>query len=455
METSTSTSNAQEEKQPSSASSSSTSTANSTSTTRQALTLNATQIECIAKFKKVVFDCMSSHMVYELIPNSGKVVVFDSELQVKHTFTGLLHNAVNCGPVWDKKKRGYVGMLSVTDFIEILVDTYVNEGHKGKANIGDFRITDWQQIMRKRGTSISRLLCTAPETSIIDAVRQLISYRVHRLAVVTDSLANTVLCILSHHKIISFICEHCKSSFDLTCTLHQSGIGVFGRQIITATPETLVIDALKLLVVNRISTLPVVDKSGRCIEVYARSDARYLIIEDAYNHLDEHKLTIADALKSKRQQTGPSELPTCQITDTLWVICQKLIFFQKHQLLCLDNDGRIEGVVSLTDIFCFIIGRDLPKVRKEETDAPMEPSTESLRLQETQMGHRKSMESINIKQLVIQDIIDDQQSPSSTSSSTPVSTGMTGSIATSASLAGNSSSQFDKARGDAMNDMEF
>ena len=55
-----------------------------------------------------------------MIPASGKIVVFDCDLPVKHAFFGLLEHDVKCAPIWDSAKLDFVGMLTVSDFIDIL-----------------------------------------------------------------------------------------------------------------------------------------------------------------------------------------------------------------------------------------------------------------------------------------------------------------------------------------------
>lgn len=171
-------------------------------------------------------------MAYELIPHSGKVrpiapacddpspsrllpflsavqqvVVFDSGLKVIHAFNALLRNEINCAPVWDSEKHKYVGMLSVTDFIDILMYSWQHKEQTNKvlAAIQKQRICDWQSIKRDRGTSINRLLCISPECSLYECVRLLIEYRIHRLCVVQLALGNTVLCVLSHHTILRYL----------------------------------------------------------------------------------------------------------------------------------------------------------------------------------------------------------------------------------------------------------
>lgn len=49
-----------------------------------------------------------------------QVVIFDSQLVVKHAFDGMVHHDLTCAPVWDSWKKKYVGLLSVSDFLDIL-----------------------------------------------------------------------------------------------------------------------------------------------------------------------------------------------------------------------------------------------------------------------------------------------------------------------------------------------
>ncbi|XP_035747055.1 histone-lysine N-methyltransferase 2D, partial [Egretta garzetta] len=81
---------------------------------------------------------MKSHRCYDLIPTSSKLVVFDTSLQVKKAFFALVTNGVRAAPLWDSKKQSFVGMLTITDFINILhryykspmVQIYELEEHK-------------------------------------------------------------------------------------------------------------------------------------------------------------------------------------------------------------------------------------------------------------------------------------------------------------------------------------
>ena len=44
--------------------------------------------------------------------------------QVKKAFFALVYNGVRAAPLWDSNAQNYVGMLTITDFINILQKYY-------------------------------------------------------------------------------------------------------------------------------------------------------------------------------------------------------------------------------------------------------------------------------------------------------------------------------------------
>lgn len=377
-------------------------------------------------FRMSCLDLLYSNLCHNLIPHSGKVVVFDSNLCVKHAFEGMLAHDVNCAPVWDSAKRKYVGMLSVSDFIDVLLASYYvrqsaqsnrSPNQYGLSNsaslqslppanqtqqqnnqspqpmsgngtlssvlpaksylhtsqsmqfadqnktrlssivalneIPSQRICDWAAMKKDRGTSINRLLCVTPEATLHDAVRMLLQYRVHRLCVVQLALADTVLRILTNHGILRFVRNNCPSLQSSGVTIRDLGIGVF-KQLLTVTYDTKLITALELLYNYKISSIPIVNDKGIPIDVYSRGDVRYLAMDQTYN-LD---VTLGEALKSHK---SGRVLPICSRDDTLFTVSGLLVSSMKHSLLCVRDDGSIEGVVSLTDIFSFILDSSAPR----------------------------------------------------------------------------------------------
>ncbi len=49
-----------------------------------------------------------------MMPESGKIVVFDTQLLVKKAFFALLQHGLRAGILWDSSAQQYVGMITIT-----------------------------------------------------------------------------------------------------------------------------------------------------------------------------------------------------------------------------------------------------------------------------------------------------------------------------------------------------
>jgi len=255
--------------------------------------------------------------------------------------------------VWDSWKKKYVGLLSVSDFLDILMSTYAAEDKSMFDNLSNARICDWAEYKKQRGTSINRLLCISPEATLHEAVRQLLNYRVHRLCVVQLALADTVLRIITNHGILRFLRNNCPTSLTQHVTVRQLGIGVY-HNLLTLTYATPVIKALELLSAYKVSSIPIVDAAMRPVDVYTRADVRYLALDQTWRNLE---MTIEEALSKHRRGRA---LCLCSRDDSIHTVSGLLVASSRHSLICVQADGTIEGVVSLTDIFSFLLNSNAP-----------------------------------------------------------------------------------------------
>lgn len=287
-------------------------------------------------YRSSCLNILSQYQTHHLIPHSGKVVIFDSQLVVKHAFDGMVHHDLSCAPVWDSFKKKYVGLLSVSDFLDILMSTYAAEDKNMFDNLSNARICDWAEYKKQRGTSINRLLCISPEATLHEAVRQLLNYRVHRLCVVQLALADTVLRIITNHGILRFLRNNCPVELSSSISIRELGIGVF-QNLLTLTFQTPVIKALELLSAYKVSSIPIVDENNKPIDVYSRSDVRYLALDQTWRNLD---MTIEEALSKHRVRqdtpTHPRSDPREDAPNTAhadWTLCY--FFLLLPLLLCV------------------------------------------------------------------------------------------------------------------------
>ncbi|XP_041856919.1 5'-AMP-activated protein kinase subunit gamma-3b [Melanotaenia boesemani] len=291
----------------------------------------------------IYMNFMKSHSCYDAIPTSSKLVIFDTTLQVKKAFFALVANGVRAAPLWDSKLQGFVGMLTITDFINILhryyksplVQIYELEEHK---------IETWREIYLQY--SINTLISITPESSLFDAIYSLLKNKIHRLPVI-DPASGNVLHILTHKRILKFL--HIFGSMIpkprfLQKRISEVPIGTF-RQIATVQESASVYDALTIFVERRVSALPVVNEQGKVVALYSRFDVINLAAQKTYNHLN---MTMREAVASR--SCWVEGVLKCYPHETLETIIDRIAKAEVHRLVLVDSDDMVRGIVSLSDL---------------------------------------------------------------------------------------------------------
>uniref|UniRef100_A0A8C7U8I4 Protein kinase, AMP-activated, gamma 2 non-catalytic subunit b n=1 Tax=Oncorhynchus mykiss TaxID=8022 RepID=A0A8C7U8I4_ONCMY len=286
---------------------------------------------------------MKSHSCYDIVPTSSKLVVFDTGLQVKKAFYALVANGVRAAPLWDSERQCFVGMLTITDFI-IILHRYYKSPLVQIYELEDHKLETWREVYLQE--TFKPLVNISPESSIFDAVYSLIKNKIHRLPVI-DPVTGNPLYILTHKRILKFLQlfgrEMPKPAF-MKQTLGELGIGTY-KNIAFIHPDTPIIKALQIFVERRVSALPVVDVSGKVVDIYSKFDVINLAAEKTYNNLD---LTVTQALRHRCQYF--EGVMQCHKLDTLETIVDRIVKAEVHRLVVVDDRSAIEGIVSLSDI---------------------------------------------------------------------------------------------------------
>uniref|UniRef100_A0A8C1IW64 Protein kinase, AMP-activated, gamma 2 non-catalytic subunit b n=1 Tax=Cyprinus carpio TaxID=7962 RepID=A0A8C1IW64_CYPCA len=289
---------------------------------------------------------MKSHKCYDLIPTSSKLVVFDTTLQVKKAFFALVANGVRAAPLWETKKQSFVGMLTITDFI-IILHRYYKSPLVQIYELEEHKIETWRgKYFHLQNICLVSFNSFLFFSSIFDAVYSLIKNKIHRLPVI-DPVTGNALYILTHKRILKFlqlfVCEMPKPAF-MRQTLEELGIGTYSN-IAFIHPDTPIIKALGMFVERRVSALPVVDVTGKVVDIYSKFDVINLAAEKTYNNLD---ITVTQALLHRSQYF--EGVMKCYRHETLDTIVDRIVKAEVHRLVVVDDNSSIEGIISLSDI---------------------------------------------------------------------------------------------------------
>jgi len=197
------------------------------------------------------------------------------------------------------------------------------------------------------------LVWIGPDASLFEAIRTLILNEIHRLPIIDPELGN-VLYILTHKRLLRFLFLYIhdlpKPSY-----FHQSiddlGIGTY-EDIEVAKYDTPIIEALNKFVKKRVSALPIVDDEGKLLDIYAKFDVINLAAEKTYNNLD---VTLKEANEHRNEWF--EGVHTCKRNDSLFAVMENIVKAEVHRLVIIDKDGKVCGVVSLSDILSFLVLR--------------------------------------------------------------------------------------------------
>ncbi|KAI4886804.1 hypothetical protein NFI96_013297, partial [Prochilodus magdalenae] len=271
---------------------------------------------------------------------------------VKKAFFALVANGLRAAPLWNSKLQRFVGMLTITDFINILhcyykspmVQIYELEEHK---------IDTWRDVFLQYHSR--SLISISPDASLFDAVYSLLKHKIHRLPVI-DPESGNVLHILTHKRILKFLyifgSTVPKPRF-LKRKIQDAGVGTF-RDIATVQQSATVYDALSIFVERRVSALPVVDETGKtgltAIHRLFCLFGQNLAAQKIYNNLS---MTMREAVR--RRRCFVEGVIKCYPDETLETAIERIVQAEVHRLVLVDRDNVVRGIISLSDLLQAIV----------------------------------------------------------------------------------------------------
>jgi len=280
------------------------------------------------------------------MPQSGKVVVLDVGLDIKAALFCLHENDLKAAPLWNPQLFDYVGMFTVTDFLQLL-KSYSLEGVS--LNLETFKIGDFRARFQT-----PPLICAHPDDSIYETTKTLVKNKIHRIPLIDRKESSTILHVLSYDRVLRFLLNNApkKRRQFLKSSIEDLRIGTF-HNIIKVNPETPMFKILELSVDKKLSSIPIVDKNDVLLEVCSNNDLVTVVREsNIFNCLNK---SIMEVISSERcLQNRPRQWYTCTKSEKLLQIVEILTENRVRRVICLE-DNKVVGIISMQDILRFLI----------------------------------------------------------------------------------------------------
>lgn len=298
---------------------------------------------------------------YDVLPLSFRLVVLDNDLLIKKSLNILIQNGIVSAPLWDSRTSTFAGLLTSTDYINVI--QYYCQFPNEINQVDQFRLCNLRDIEKAIGVMPPETVSVHPMRPLYEACRRMLVTRARRIPLIdTDDETGrqTVVSVITQYRILKFIAVNNEQhTMLLKKPVGALSIGQFAN-LATATMDNSVLDVIHLMVKHNISAVPIVDQDYKLLNVFEAVDVIPCIRGGAY---DELSASVGEAL-SKRADDFPG-IYTCGEDDRLDSIFDTIRKSRVHRLIVVDDDSRLKGIISLSDILKYVLlhGEEEDRIR--------------------------------------------------------------------------------------------
>ncbi|CAM8927976.1 unnamed protein product [Rhodiola kirilowii] len=321
---------------------------------------------------------LSTHMAYDLLPDSGKVVALDANLPVKQAFNILYEQGISVAPLWDFDAGHFIGIVTAMDFIMILKELQNWGSSMSPDEHETHTIAYWKKMKSQHiGTvdgiekqSARPLVYAGPFDSLQDVCRKVLLNKIASVPIlhfsVPDESFPQLLHLVSLTGILKCICRHFRHS-PASLPIIKRPVGELqlgtwatkAEKITTLRPDDFLGAAMSLFIKAGVSAIPIVNGMGSLLNIYSRSDITAFAKDQVYAQIDPARMRISEALQlteEVRQRKGP-RCHTCLKSDSLHKVMEQLTNPGVRRLVVVEEgNNKVLGIISLSDIFHYLVG---------------------------------------------------------------------------------------------------
>jgi CBS domain-containing protein len=295
-------------------------------------------------------DFLKVRTSYDVMPLSFRLIVFDTALLVKSSLAILIQNGIVSAPLWDSKTSTFAGLLTTSDYLNLI--QYYWQNPEAVNRIDQFRLNSLRDIEKAIGVAPLETVSIHPLRPLYEACRRMLETRARRIPLVDiddETKRAMVVSVITQYRILKFVAVNVSEMQLLRKPLRLLNLGTY-KNLETARMDTPVFDVIHQLVNNNISSVPILNSDGVVTNVFEAVDVIPLIKGGMY---DELHLNVGEALQ-KRSDDFPG-IYTCSIDDRLDTIFDTIRKSRVHRFVVIDEDNRLVGILTLSDILEYIL----------------------------------------------------------------------------------------------------
>lgn len=279
-------------------------------------------------------------------------------------------------PLWDSKTSTFAGLLTSTDYINVIqyylqfperfeeVDQLRLSSLRGVYTACGTRFECWQshrtdwiilplEVEKAIGVAPLETVSVHPGRPLYEACRHMLQTRARRIPLIDaddETGRETVVSVITQYRILKFIAvNNEKNTVLLRKSLREIKLGTY-TDLATADMNSSILDVIQMMVRLNISAVPIVDRQNHVVNVFEAVDVIPCIKGGAY---DELSGSVGDALCRRSDEF--QGIYTCTEEDRLDSIFDTVRKSRVHRLIVVDDESRLRGIISLSDILKYVL----------------------------------------------------------------------------------------------------
>ncbi|KAJ8602451.1 hypothetical protein CTAYLR_001278 [Chrysophaeum taylorii] len=312
----------------------------------------------MSRFPQRVTELMQGARIADILSHAQQVpVTIDADLNAAQASGVLAKHAISSAPV-RSKDGGFCGMFDFGDLAELLICGMQNNP---KPLASDQNI----DALLESGLSMSSpvhlvsdlskrnpLVAVKDTESVLDAVNVLVDRSIHRLCVFDE--AGTFVGMLSFSDVLKFLHAN-MPAIDEFAQATVDSLGLATKRVATICGDRPVVDALRIMVDRKVSSVAVVDEvDGRLLTAITLTDCKNLVKMRRLEHMRLDCREFAAQIRARQALDnlhGSEAFPFFAVhrETTLKSVIAKLVAVRAHRLFVVD-DGKPVSVISISDI---------------------------------------------------------------------------------------------------------
>jgi len=289
-----------------------------------------------------------------------KLIQVDAKDTLPSALSVLAKNNIYAAPVFDSKKKEYLGFIYVIDIVAAIVNIFSETELLGQ-DFETFTMEDKAKRFESQKSGSIVDLCKRNPWKPVDekaelaaAISILQQEGLHRIPILKHKTQFNVIHVMTESTVLTYLEKNLSGLGAITkMTVGEMKLGI--KKVITVTDKDDAIKTFELMTKHRITAVPIVDSSdGSIISSVSAKDVR--VILDAKLSFDIFTKPITEfvaAARDKKKTAFP--YISCTQASTLQDIITRLAALRIHRIFVVD-DGKVPvGVISLSDVLKMII----------------------------------------------------------------------------------------------------